>query len=68
MHLTMDDSSLTTVEQLSQITSGLQSVKLTFNNKQEMYTWMERKLTLFDTIRERSLGKHEVQFSDTSVS
>jgi len=47
MHLTMDDSHITTVEQLSSITSGLQSVELKFNNKQEMYTWMEKKLTLF---------------------
>ena len=47
MHLTMDDSHITTVEQLSEITSGLQSVELKFNNKQEMYTWMEKKLTVF---------------------
>jgi hypothetical protein len=47
MHLTMDDSHITTVEQLPSITSGLQSVELTFNNKQEMYTWMDKKLTLF---------------------
>lgn len=47
MHLTMDDSHITTVEQLSEITSGLQSVELKFNNKQEMYTWMEKKLTMF---------------------
>src|SRR3989338_6062833 len=47
MHLTMDDSHITTVEQLSSITGGLQSVELKFNNKQEMYTWIEKKLTLF---------------------
>lgn len=47
MHLTMDDSHITTVEQLSQITSGLQSVALKFTSKQEMYTWMEKKLTVF---------------------
>jgi len=47
MHLIMDDSHITTVDQLSKIIGGLQSVKLTFNNKQEMYTWMERKLALF---------------------
>lgn len=46
MHLIMDDSHITTVEQLPSITSGLQSVELKFNNKQEMYTWMEKKLTL----------------------
>ena len=47
MHLTMDDSQITTVEQLSSITSGLQLVELKFKNKQEMYTWMEKRLTLF---------------------
>src|ERR1700693_3859147 len=47
MHLTMDDSHITTVEQLSEITSGLQSIELKFDNKQEMYTWMEKKLTVF---------------------
>lgn len=46
MHLIMDDSHITTVEQLSAITHGLQSVELKFNRKQEMYTWMEKKLTL----------------------
>ena len=47
MQLTMDDSQITTVEQLSAITNGLQSVELKFKNKQEMYTWMEKRLTLF---------------------
>lgn len=57
MNLTMDDSHITTVEQLAAISTGLQSVELKFSNKQEMYTWMEKKLTLFRYHSKKSTRK-----------
>ena len=47
MHLIMDDSHITTVEQLSQVIKEFQLVELKFANKQVMYSWMEQKLKLF---------------------